>query len=202
MKEIIDQKNEINLCCNSEDIKYHDIEYNDNQNNSPTNINNISNNFKSYVFFAVIFAIWIIICFLVSIFYFDLLDSDYFNIGPSDNLKIIGIEMYINTWEEYFLVTIFCFTDPFITYFIYDTIYCWISSSILNIDQPDIYIGKKTSFIFINSIYIMNAAKLLFIIGINFTQVDFFVYYQIGGLLAGLITTFNAIKKKNRIYLP
>lgn len=158
--------------------------------------NNISNAFKYYVILAIIFFIWILFSMFIYLFVFEITDTPYFRFGPNDNLTVIGLSFLIDTESKYILISFFCFMDPLISYTIYDTIFPWVNSSILNVDQSSIYIDKKIAWIFVNSLYLINGFKSLFSIGLNLTQIDFFLYQFVGATISGCITTFFAIKNK------
>ena len=153
-------------------------------------------NLSTYSSYLSFYTVWLLLIFLVFVFIFDILDYPYFSFGPNYNLYIIGLGLHINTWPKYCFLSLFLIVDNIIYIFMSDTIFPWSNSSILNEDKEEIHQNKIGSFIVINWAYLLFSLKGILSIGMSITQVDLFLYTQIGGMISGIITTAKAIKKK------
>lgn len=152
------------------------------------------------------YAAWIGFIAFVFIFVYDVFGiydkdnrSNYFRIGPSSDLVIIGLNITIDTWPEYILLAGYLISDSFIAVYVGDSIYPWINASIMNPDFHNIQMDKKQAWLIVNAFWLLNTVKYIFKIGMSMTQIDLFVYSNFGSTVAGMWTSYNAIKGKVNI---
>jgi len=153
-------------------------------------------NLKLYTYYIIVYSLWMGIVSLVSIYLFDFFNTNYFRFGPSPDLYLLGTNVLIDTWTKYSFYSVYLCLDSFIVVFIGETILPWINASILNQDNKIITNNKINTFIFVNAMYILMVFRALFSIGAMLTQIDFFIYTNVGRLVAGSLTSGIAIYKK------
>lgn len=153
-------------------------------------------NLKLYSFYLFAYSCWILVVGFILSFFFDFLNSTYFNFGPNPNLYLIGTNFLVDTWSKYLFYSFYLFIDSFIVVFVNESILPWINASILNQEAKMISNDKVQTFVFVNAMYIIMVFRALFSIGSSLTQIDFFIYINLGRLLAGSFTSGIAIYKK------
>lgn len=153
-------------------------------------------NLKLYTLYIIAYSVWMFFVSVILVSFFGFLNSSYFHFGPSPSLSLLGTNLLIDTWDKYILYSAYLCIDSFIVVFIGETILPWINASILNQEAKTISNDKTQTFVFVNAMYILMVFRALFSIGSSMTQIDFFIYTNIGRLVAGSLTAGIAIYKK------
>lgn len=158
--------------------------------------------FTKFKCVVLLFASWVILSAIIFCWAFGLLDTGYVKFGPSNDLIIIGIGVKIETWGKWWFICSFSFVDSFFSYFLFDKLFPWINSSILNTEKLGTHNSKGEMWVLINTLYVINALRMIFTSGLVLTQIDIFLIGQLGSLLAGSLTSGYAILSKPPTLIP
>lgn len=142
---------------------------------------------------------WVLICIFIFGYFLDFFGTSYFSFGPSENLVIYGLNIVVDTWSKYFYVMVYNFIDPLISVYASDNVWPWVSASIYNPDMKTIAINKYIAWFIVNYYTFLTCIKMLFSIGMGMTQIDFFLIYNFGVILASCFTGYMSIRKKEYI---
>jgi len=119
---------------------------------------------------ALIMVVWCVVV-LVIFFFLGVLHSNFFRFGPSQNLHFMTVP--IDTWGEWFLLSLYCCVDTLIKSFGHDAIIPWATTTIVDSKTKALPYSKLTCILIIETFYGYVHLSYIFKFFLSFTQIDF-----------------------------
>jgi len=123
-----------------------------------------------------------------------LLDSNFMNVGPSENTSFMGVKL--NTWYKWNLVAAFTFINTSVNDFMSDAISPWILNTIT--DHKTKYLPySKTTCIVISQMWSVYCNVMsVFGLFLAMTQVDFVMIRMVADLTVNVYTNLRFMQDK------
>jgi hypothetical protein len=119
---------------------------------------------------ALIMGVWCAVV-LIIFFFLGVLHSNFFRFGPSHNLHFMTVP--IDTWGEWFLLSLYCCVDTLIKSFGHDATIPWATTTIVDPKSKTLPYSKLTCLLIIETFYGYVHLSYIFKFFLSFTQIDF-----------------------------
>ncbi len=139
----------------------------------------------------------IIIGSIITCLILDPMQSSYYSIGPSYDLKLFPTDLPVDTWLKYSILMLYLVVSTFATALSSDLVMPWINNTALNTEKTCKYSKRKRKLVFglLNLFLIPVSIESVVVIGTSFTQIDFALASMTGTILAGFYSGYYVILK-------
>lgn len=142
---------------------------------------------------AVILVVWLLIVFCTFLS-LGVLHSPFFRFGPSKNLHFMNVN--IDTWTEWALLSIYCCVDTLVKSFGHDAIVPWLTTAVVDSKSSTLPYSKVTCMLIVETYYCYIHLSYIFKFFLSFTQCDFVLFAALSDMVMKVYSYSTYMKNK------
>lgn len=145
---------------------------------------------------SVVAVAWIVICVVVLVVDRGVYNNQYltWNFGPSDDLKIMGVN--IDSWTRWIMVIVFVAIDAIISVWVAEVVYTWLNNNVYRHEVPTQF-GDRWATMIAVSLLIYTGFHAVILLFIMLSQVDILLISILIGAIATTVIVRGYLNAKH-----